>query len=109
VIKFPLLAITNAAKYAFIKRATELLRREHNIIGKWFREGLEEIEYQKLRAKVQQVFPYHTERLSQENWAKYRKDRFDVKMKLLLEVEGILKNALYNSTRFNCNLDDDIK
>jgi hypothetical protein len=108
MIKYPFLATTNAAKYAFIKRGIELLRREHNIIGKWFREGLKEVEYQKLRARVQQFFPYHDGTLSQENWDKYRKDRFDVKMKLILEAEGVLKNSLYNSTRFSCNLDDDI-
>ena len=109
MIKFPLTATTNAAKYAFIKRASELLRREHNIMGEWFREGLTLTQYQKLRALVQQFFSYHEGTLSEENWDKYRKDRFDVKMKLLLESEGILKNALYSSARFSCNLDDDIK
>lgn len=109
MIKYPLLANTNAAKFAFVKRGRELLRREHNIIGKWFNEGLTLTEYQKLRAAVQITLPYHTGLLPKEDRERYLDDRFKVKTKILNQAEGALKELLYSSARFSCNLDDDIK
>lgn len=111
-MKYPFLAQTNAAKYAFVKRGFELLRKEHNIMGDWYDPDLDLIPlvgYQGLRAFVQIAFPYDGKKLSEENWKKYLDGRFETKMKVLLTEEGRLKNLLYKSTRFSLNLDDDIK
>lgn len=108
MVKYPLTAVTNAAKAAFVERAIELLRLEHNVVGKWFREGINLEEYQTLRAMVQSRWPYDGEKLDKIEWEKYKEERFDVKSEVLISERGRLTNLMYNSTRFSPNLDDDI-
>ena len=78
------------------------------MIGKWYKEGILLSEYQKLRANVQQQYPYHIDKLSFEDWDMYKKERFEIKSNKLIQGRAELKELLYKSTRFSPNLDDDI-
>ena len=68
MIKYPLTCLTNGSKLSWLMRTQELLRKEHNIMGKWYREGIILSRYQKLRAGVQINFPYYAGKLSKEDW-----------------------------------------
>lgn len=111
MIKYPLLCTTYGAKSAFIERANRLMQIEHNIMGAWYKPTeplIPETEHNKLRAEVQARWPYSGEKLSKIEWENYQAERFDKKRNLLIAERGILKNLLYDSTRFSPNLDDDI-
>jgi len=108
MIKYPLLCTTHAAKMAFVERALRLLQKEHNTIGAWFREGIPLNRHEELRNKVQTEWPHTEKKLPEVEWKRYLKERFDIKTNRLLTERGILKEALYTSTRFSPNLDDDI-
>jgi hypothetical protein len=108
MIKYPLLCTTLGAKMAWIERAMELFRLERNIMGRWYTEGLTLTQYQKLRADTQILFPYQEGKLSKSKWEEYLKIRYEVKTRVLLESEGVLKQSLSKSTRFSPNLDSDI-
>lgn len=108
MINYPLTCITNGAKYAWLMRAQELLRREHNIMGGWFREGITLTKYQKLRAAVQIAFPYATGKLSSEDWKRYQETRFEKKLDMLMVEVGAKRKLCFESTTHSPNLDDDI-
>ena len=108
MIKYHVTCVTHATKMAFIERSLRLLQKEHNIMGDWFRDGITETRYQKLRAAVQIRWPYTSEKLSKIEWKNYQEERFDRKQNVLINERGRLRELLYNSTRFSPNLDDDI-
>ena len=108
LIKYPLTCTTHATKMAWIERAIELLRIEHNIIGKWFREGITLEEYQTLRAWVQQRIDYRSTRLTKTEWNTYLRTRYERIIVKLHEAGGINRQNLQDSVRFSPNLDDDI-
>ena len=108
MIKYPLLCATFATKTAFVERALRLLQKEHNIMGAWFREGIALNRYEKLRNKVQTEWTYTEEKLPKIEWERYLEERFEVKSGRLINERLALKEALYTSTRFSPNLDDDI-
>ena len=109
MIKYPLTCLTNGSKLSWLMRTQELLRKEHNIMGKWYREGIILSRYQKLRAVVQINFPYYAGKLSKEEWISYTNNRFEKKSRLIVEAIGAYKNACFLSTTYSPNLDDDIK
>lgn len=108
MIKFPLLCISNGNKIAWLFRARNLLRLEHNIMGKWYREGLTVEEYQKLRAEVQIKWPYKEEKLPLPEWLDYKKERFDLKQEEIDLVLNQLKVLCFDTTKYEPNLDYDI-
>lgn len=104
---YPALTCTTyAAKSAFIERANELLRQEHNIMGAWHREGVPLETYQLLRADVQIKWPYSEKNLSLEEWQRYKEIRHRKLESILAEELGVIKNSMRESTRFSPNLDE---
>lgn len=108
MIKYPLTCATIASKMAWIARAMELLRIEHNLIGKWFKEGITLEEYQTLRAWVQSRIDYRETKLTKQEHNVYLNIRFIPISKKLLEAEGQFRQMLFNSVRFSPNIDEDI-
>lgn len=107
-IRFPLVCITNGSKLSWLMRAQELLRIENNIVGKWYREGITLGEYQKLRASVQQRWSYSEGNLLENDWLRYKEDRFDVISGVISGKICELKNTCRLSTTYQPNLDSDI-
>jgi len=108
MIKFSILATTHAAKMAWIERALELLRLERSLMGEWYKKGLTLEQYQKLRAEVQIQFPYTSSNLSKDLWEDYLKGRYSMKTNVLYQTQAVLRESLFNSTRFSPNIDSDI-
>lgn len=108
MIKYPISCLTNGSKHSWLMKAQELLRREHNIMGAWHRDGITLTKYQKLRAQVQIAFPYYAEKLSKDDWGRYQNDRFEKKQNRLSEAIGQMKQNMFASNTYSPNLDDDI-
>jgi hypothetical protein len=89
-------------------KAQELLRREHNHMGAWYKDGITLTRYQNLRAQVQIDFPYHAGKLSKADWERYQTDRFENKQNKLSEAIGQMKTNMFASSTYSPNLDDDI-
>ena len=108
MIKYPITCLTNGSKLSWLMRAQELLRREHNIMGRWHRQGITLAKYQNLRAAVQISFPYYAETLNILDWQRYQEERFDKKQNRLSDAIGSMKNNCFQSILYSPNLDDDI-
>ncbi len=108
MINYPITCTTNGDKHAFLMRAQELLRREHNIMGRWFREGITLTKYQALREAVKVAFPYSSGTLSKQDWEKYQKNRFEKKQARISIAIGQMKSNMFASNAYSPNLDDDI-
>ena len=112
MIKYPLTHVTKGLRTAWLLRALKLLELEHNILGDWQDVDLPVIKltrYQKLRAQVQQTYPYvEGEHLSQEDWAHYRDGRFEEKFNLITGALAGYKTLCGDSATSEPNLDDDI-
>jgi hypothetical protein len=109
MIKYHFSCLTNGSKFSWLLKFQELLRQEHNMMGTWFREGILETEHHLLRAEVQIAFPYVNKNLSEEDWGKYRVERFDIKQGIVSNEIGRLRNACFVSNTYSPNLDDGIK
>lgn len=107
-INFPITVITNAQRQAWCQVAQELLRAEHNVIGKWFREGITLEEYQTLRAVVQTGWPYKEGNLPKSEWDRYLKERFEPKSNIINQGICQYKQAIYDAKAYSVNLDDDL-
>ncbi len=107
-IKFPITCITNGSKLSWLNRAQELLRREHNIIGRWHRQGITLAKYQNLRAAVQIAFPYYNDKLTKDDWNRYLNIRFLKKQNRIADAMGQYKQQSFDSTLYSPNLDDDV-
>jgi hypothetical protein len=108
-MKYPLTCLTKDSKLGFLFSAQETLQIEHNKMGAWYDPDKPSIllaEYQALRAKVQQAFPFSEDKLSKSDWDKYLKERFDVKQNIIITTLCGYKQAL--KSKYSVNLDDDI-
>ena len=109
-MKYPLTCLTDASKIAFLFSAQQTLQVEHNKMGAWYNPKKPTITlavYQTLRAEVQQAFPFSEEKLSEADWDRYLKDRFDVKQGIIMPNLCSYKQLL--KSKHSVNLDDDIK
>ncbi len=111
---------------AFAYRAQQVLQDNHNIIGKWKREGITQAEYDTLPTSWKALFKYTDKLLSKEDWDKFKTDIFkplqaavmqgvlenreslpQYTNKLSFEKDwGEFKESLKNSTTYNIDLDN---
>uniref|UniRef100_A0A6M3LWY1 Uncharacterized protein n=1 Tax=viral metagenome TaxID=1070528 RepID=A0A6M3LWY1_9ZZZZ len=105
-LKFDVACITPETKTAFAYRAQEVLRLEHNIVGKWFREGIKQAEYDQLSASVKTMFKYSELLLSEKDWKRYLVDIFTIKNKTICHSINENTALLLLSTKYDINLDN---
>ena len=80
-------------------------------MGKWWNVHKPMITletHQKLRAEVQQAFPYDGEKLSRADWDRYFNNRFEKKADLICQAIGGFRNNMLSATTYAPNLDTDI-
>lgn len=63
-------------RLAYCYRAQELLRRIHNVMGKWYREGLTQTQWDRLPAKLKNKYPYKAQ-LTQAEWDDFTNNIFE--------------------------------
>lgn len=67
MITFPSNCNTPEERTGFCYRAQELLRLIHNGMGRWFREGLTENQWDRFPQRIKNRYPYKP-KLSQAEW-----------------------------------------
>lgn len=58
VVTFPVNCTTDASRMAWCYRAQEKLRKFHNVMGDWFRDGITEAKWNQLPNKAKTRYPY---------------------------------------------------
>ena len=104
-LKFDESCTTPEKKTGFAYRAQEVLQLEHNIIGKWFREGITQAEYDQLAQSKKDAFPYTTNHLSKKDCRKYQNEMHEPKSQII--IKGITDNRqlLKDSIAWDIDLD----
>ena len=70
-LTYPIDCDTLNKRGAYCRRALELVRLQYNIMGKWFREGISQKEYDSLGEEVKSNFPYES-KLTESDWKRYK-------------------------------------
>ena len=106
-LTFPTGCDTPAQRTEFCYLVQEKLRLLHNIIGKWYREGITKTAWNKLPSKVQNRYPYQAQ-LPLAEWQDFLIVFDNVEDKV---VRALLNNRdqLKNSTNWTPNLNEVIE
>lgn len=75
-IKYPVDCDSPRKKTEWLYRAQELLRLLHNIFGKWYREGLTQVQYDKLPQKIKDKYSYKVQ-LAESKWKQFLNEDFE--------------------------------
>lgn len=75
-VPFPKECDTLHEKVEALYGLRERLRIVHNIYGKWYREGISEVEYN-LIPRDMQIVPYADSDLSVEDWERFKVEEFN--------------------------------
>lgn len=104
-LTFPPDCETPAKRTEYCYRAQELLRRLHNVMGAWYREGIAQTKYDKLPLKIKNRYAY-TPRLSEAAWLDFTADVFEPISRRI--TEKLLENRqhLFDSTTWAINVED---
>ncbi|MBA7494384.1 hypothetical protein ES702_04959 [subsurface metagenome] len=106
-LKFPDECINACDKTEYCYRSQEILQIEHNIIGKWFREGISLSEYNNLSEITKTFFPYKL-KLTGDDWQTFLNSIFQPMSDKI--TTDILNNRalLKKSPHYNLNSIDNI-
>jgi hypothetical protein len=105
MLKFPPDCDTPSKRTEYCYRAQELLRRLHNSIGKWYREGLAQSQWERFPQKIKNKYPYKPQ-LSQDDWDEFLENIFEPISTRI--SQGILdsRQLLFESTAWEINVED---
>jgi len=104
-LKFPVDCITPAERTEYCYQAQELLRKLHNVFGRWFKEGITQTAWNKLPQKLKNRYPYIS-RLSQEQWEDFVHNIFDlISNKITVKLLQYRQN-LKDSIKWNIKIED---
>ena len=111
-ITYPAWATTDELKWKWCRRAQELLRKLHNIMGEWYRDGITATKYNNLPAKVKNRYS-HTSgvKLSQAQWDDFTSDwswSFEKVSQAIVSKEHILRVAVKNDNTLDVDLIRDV-
>jgi len=107
-LKYPGDCITSADKIEYCYRARELLRLLHNTIGKWRREGLNQIEYNTIPQKIKDTLPDFaiSPKLSEDSWDRFVSEEFFNRDHAISKAATLSFNELKKSTRWEIKVED---
>ncbi len=105
MITFPVDCVTPAERIEYATRAEELLRQIHNRVGKWFKEGITQAEWDKLPLRVKNRLPYKPQ-LTKAEWDGFVSILFLPASQNISEGIVTQKELLKQSTHWTINLGD---
>ncbi len=105
MLEFPPDCDTPAKRTEYCYRAQELLRRLQNSMGKWYREGLAQSQWERFPQKIKNKYPYKPQ-LSQDDWDEFLENIFEPISTRI--SQGILdsRQLLFESTAWEINVED---
>lgn len=104
-LTFPINCDTPAKRTEYCYRAQELLRRLHNGMRKWYKDGLTQAQWDKFPQKIRNRYPYVAQ-LSQGDWDDFRLNVFEpISMKIMYQL-GIQQNLMFESQTWSIAVED---
>lgn len=94
-------------KAAYCRRALELVRLQYNLVGKWFREGISQKEYDGFGEDVKTRFSYK-DRLTKNDWQKYR-EMHDVLQEKVVVAELAIRAELASLNTWDSNIKNQLR
>lgn len=104
-ITYPSDCDTSAKKTEWLYRAQELLRKLHNVFGRWLREGISQTKYDKLPQKIKSKYPY-VPQLSQSDWRKFCNEDFEPRSTKICAKINENRALLFQSTQWIVKVED---
>lgn len=104
-INYPVDCDSPRKKTEWLYRAQELLRLLHNVFSKWLREGLTQVQYDKLPQKVKNRYPYKPQ-LTLQDWNKFYRKDFRPRNDKICTQMNIQRAQLKESTVWNIKVED---
>ncbi len=104
-LEFPIDCTTPAERTEYCYRAQELLRKIHNVFGRWFKEGITQTVWNKLPQKLKNKYPY-TSQLPHEQWEDFVHNIFEPISNKIVEKLLQHRQNLKDSIRWNIKVED---
>lgn len=104
-LTFPIDCDTPAKRTEYCYRAQELLRRLHNGMGKWYKEGLTQTQWNKFPQKIKNRYPYAAQ-LSQADWGDFRNNVFEPIQHRIIEKLLTQRTLLSESITWSIDVED---
>ena len=104
-LTFPQDCDTPAKRIEYCYRAQELLRRLHNGMGKWYREGLTQTQWNKFPQRIKYRYSYQAQ-LSQLEWDDFTSNVFEPISQRIIEKLLENRELLTQSTAWKINVED---
>ena len=107
-LKYPVDCITPAERTEYCYRARELMRLLHNVIGKWHRAELSQVEYDTIPQKIKDTLPDFalTSKLPDDKRDKFVEEEFFRRDHAISKAVTASLNELKKSTRWGIKVED---
>lgn len=105
MITFPIDCKTPAKRTEYAYRAQELLRLLHNVMGKWYKEGISKPLWDRLPSKIQNKYPYKPQ-LTEAEWRGFLRDLFEPASNRFIRAILTQRALLQKSTTWQISEDD---
>lgn len=102
---FPQDCDTPAKRTEYCYRAQELLRLLHNGMGRWYRAGLTQAQWNNFPQKIKNRYPYVSQ-LSQANWDDFTENVFEPISQRTIAKLLEQRALLFESTAWTIDVED---
>lgn len=104
-LEFPIDCLTPAERTEYCYRAQELLRKLHNVFGRWFKEGITQVLWNQLPEKLKDKYPY-VPQLLQKKWEDFVENIFEPKSNKIVGNLLQYRQDLKNSIKWDIKIED---
>ena len=94
---------TDRTEYCY--RAQELLRKLHNVFGRWYREGITQNVWNQLPVGLRTTYPYKAQ-LTQIEWESFFNTTFEPKSNKITEKLLLYRQSLKDSVQWIIDIED---
>lgn len=107
-VTFPANCTTAADRLAWCYRALEKLRKGHNLMGTWFREGITTVQWDKFPDKIKNRYPYKAQ-LTAAEWKDFDAVIFRPLFKAIdIALQSARTITLNDNATWSPDLDGDV-
>jgi len=106
-VNFPPTCTSDASRMAWCYRAQEKLRLVHNGVGKWWRTGLTQNQYNQFPTKIKNRYPYVAQ-ISKADWDDFESNVFEPVSIAIMAALNVARQDAKDSTYWSPDLDGDI-
>lgn len=104
-LNFPATCDTPRKRLEFAYAMNAKLRKLHNAMGRWYKDGLTQTQYDKLPAKIRSVIAY-TPNITKAQFRDYQHNKHPIYEKLVLDFINQSKAVMEDSTTWVVDVND---